>query len=109
MNITELLSYLGLSSYYRRFIPNFTGITKPVYCLTENVNLKVYICRNTDFWLNPLILDTDDSNTSTGSVSSKVHDNKESVTCYGSRMLAKCERNLLCHKKGSNLFLWCTF
>ncbi|MCG7878904.1 MAG: RNA-directed DNA polymerase, partial [Candidatus Thiodiazotropha endolucinida] len=35
INITEVRSYLGLCSYYRRFIPKFAEIAKPLHRLTE--------------------------------------------------------------------------
>ena len=34
-NVQELQKFLGLASYYRRFIRNFAEITKPLYRLTE--------------------------------------------------------------------------
>ena len=33
-NLTSLRSFLGLASYYRRFIPNFSTVASPLYALT---------------------------------------------------------------------------
>ena len=33
--LSELCSFLGLSTYYRRFIPNFASIARPLYQLME--------------------------------------------------------------------------
>ena len=34
-NSTEVKSFLGLASYYRRFIPDFSIVAQPLYKLTE--------------------------------------------------------------------------
>ena len=34
-NLTSLRSFLGLASYYRRFIPNFSTVASPLYVLTR--------------------------------------------------------------------------
>ena len=34
-NLTSLSSFLGLASYYRRFIPNFSTVASPLYALTQ--------------------------------------------------------------------------
>lgn len=37
-NISELLSFLGICGYYRKFVKNFVGIAKPLYKMTEKNN-----------------------------------------------------------------------
>ena len=40
-NLTDVRSFVGLCSYYRRFIPDFATIAKPLLVLTEkNVPFK---------------------------------------------------------------------
>ena len=34
-DITQIWQFLGLASYYRRFIPNFAKIVSPLYALTK--------------------------------------------------------------------------
>jgi hypothetical protein len=34
-SVTQIVSFLGLVRYYRRFIPNFSKITKPITKLLE--------------------------------------------------------------------------
>ena len=35
VSVTEVRSFLGLCSYFRRFIPKFAEIAKPLHRLTE--------------------------------------------------------------------------
>ena len=117
VNVTEVQSFLGLCSYYRRFIPKFADIAKPLHRLTEKGQkfvwnseceqafgtLKKYlteapILAYPDF-SKPFILDTDASDTSIGAVLSQVHDGKERVVCYGSISLTKSERKYCVTRK----------
>ena len=110
-NQTDIRSFVGLCSYYRRFIPDFATVAKPLITLTEkNVTFKwgqeqerawttlkqklttapilAYPDRDATF-----VLDTDASNFGIGAVLSQVSkDGREKVVAYGSRVLSKAER-----------------
>ena len=109
-NVRELRSFLGLASYYRRFIKNFATIAAPLHRLTEK-NKPFYwneSCQEAFLDLkrqltNPpilayprfeekFILDTDASDAGIGSVLSQFQDGNERVIGYGSRTLTKPER-----------------
>ena len=109
-NIPELQKFLGLASYYRRFIRNFAEIAKPLYRLTERGRkynwtaecdtafavLKLRLCSTPvlafpDFSL-PFILDTDASQSGIGAVLSQEQGGEEKVIAYASRTLTKAER-----------------
>lgn len=109
-NVTEVRSFLGLCSYYRRFIKDFSSIPKCFHTFTEKgadfkwtsdcqsafdtLKLRLTnapILGHPDF-NHPFILDTDASNVSKGAVLSQNIDGTERVVAYASRTLTKCER-----------------
>ena len=106
----ELQRFLGLASYYRKFIRNFASIARPLHRLTEKgrpfkwtsecdsafCKLKqslttAPILVYPDF-SRPFILDTDASNDGIGAVLSQEYDGSERVVAYASRTLNKSER-----------------
>ena len=108
---TELRSFLGTASYYRRFVQNFGTIARPLHKLTEKnrpflwttecqvafetlrkklveAPVLAYPSSEEDF-----ILDTDASATGIGAVLSQMQDGVERPIAYASRVLSKSERN----------------
>ena len=110
-NKTEVRSFLGLCSYYRRFVRNFAAVAKALYELTEkdkefywtsdcqssfenlkelltSVPILAYPTRDGKF-----ILDTDASGAGIGAVLSQEQNGQEKVIAYYSRVLNRSERN----------------
>ena len=110
-NSTEVKSFLGLASCYRRFIPDFSTIAKPLYKLTEakaefawteqcqlafdslrgsltSGRVLAYRAREGEF-----VLDTDASDHGIGVVLSQFQDGVEKPIGFASRTLSKSERN----------------
>ena len=110
-NAKELRSFLGLASYYRRFIPKFAEIAAPLYRLQEKESRFSWTepCQTAFDTLKQklttapvlafptrdgmFVLDTDASNIAIGAVLSQLQGGVEKVIAYGSRTLSKSERN----------------
>ena len=116
--IGRVRSFLGLSSYYRRFVRGFADIAKPLYTLTERSNqpfqwtseseqafqmLKEVLMRAPVLAYptreDPFVLDTDASNKGIGAVLSQIQDGQERVVAYYSRVLHKAERRYCVTRK----------
>ena len=113
----ELRSFLGLASYYRRFIHKFAEIAAPLHrmqdknskfqwseqCQEAFQSLKQKLSSAPVLaFPNPkdtFILDTDASDVGIGSVLSQVQDGVERVISYGSRTLSKSEKNYCVTRK----------
>ncbi|PIK46153.1 Retrovirus-related Pol polyprotein from transposon [Apostichopus japonicus] len=117
MNVREVRSFIGLCSYYRRFIRGFSSIAKPLHRLTENgrefkwtneceesfkelkrrLTSAPVLCYPTKD--DPFVLDTDASDQGVGSVLSQIQDGNEVVIGYYSRTLSKQERRYCVTRK----------
>lgn len=107
----ELKSFLGTISYYRRFIPGFANIAKPLtkqlrgkskiidydtaefqdaFSKLKNTMASDLLLAYPDFE-QPFILTTDASNIAIGAVLSQLQDGKERPIAYLSRTLSKAE------------------
>ncbi|CAB5107645.1 unnamed protein product [Rhizophagus irregularis] len=110
--VTQVRSFLGLCSYYRRFIKNFAKIAKPLYHLVKKdvpfewterqqeafEELKIRLMEKPvlDYpnFEKEFILITDVSGEGLGAVlSQKNEENKEFVIAYASRSLIGAEKN----------------
>lgn len=109
--VTNVRSFLGLASYYRRYIKDFGTIANPLNRLTDKNRAFVWTkeCEEAFAKLkrclvtSPILaypaakgqfyLDTDASNTGIGAVLSQEQDGIERVIGYASRTLSKPERN----------------
>ena len=107
----EVQQFLGLASYYRRFVEKFAHVARPLHRLTERTAAfnwtdecqvafeelsqrltSAPVLAYPDF-SKPFILDTDASETGIGAVLSQVDtEGRERVVAYGNCLLMKPER-----------------
>ena len=110
-NVNQLRSFLGLASYYRRFIQGFATIASPLHrltdkgqqfdwdesCATAFHRLKTALTGAPVLAVpdaqRSFILDTDASNMGVGAVLSQQEADGERVVAYFSRALSRAERN----------------
>ena len=116
-NISELRSFLGLCTYYRRFVEGFATIAAPLHHLTrkgasyewseecqqafltlKKALVEAPVLQYPDPGL-PYILDTDASQEGVGAVLSQLRDGKEYVVAYHSAKFNKAERNYCVTRK----------
>lgn len=116
-NKTELRSFLGLATYYRKFVKHFSSIAQQLHKLTEAdvtfewsskceeafKTLKEKLTSSPILAYpeidKPYILDTDASNAGVGAVLSQVQDGQERVVAYFSKTLNRAERNYCTTRK----------
>lgn len=117
MTVQQLQQFLGLASYYRRFVKDFSQISSPLHRLTEQgrefkwtdecaqafSTLKQRLTHTPvlafpDF-TKPFTLDTDASDSGIGAVLSQTADGQERVIAYASRSLTKTERRYCVTRK----------
>ena len=117
-NATEVRQFVGLASYYRKFIPSFATICKPLHKLTEKNANFVWTdhCQNAFDTIKkllttapilaypllegqPFLLDCDASNGGVGAVLSQLQNGQEKVISYFSKCLSRSERQYCTTRK----------
>ena len=109
--VTEVKQFLGLCSYYRRFVKNFSLVAKPLSDLTSKDSALVWggACQKAFDELKAKLtspgitafpkdnglyyLDTDASDMGIGAVLSQEQDGIERVIAYASQSMNRAERN----------------
>ena len=110
-NAKEVRSFLGLCSYYRRFVEGFANLARPLYRLTDKGKKFEWLpdCENAFKTLknalisapilgypvpnDKFVLDTDASDDATGAVLSQVQNGREVVIAYLGKSLNIHEQN----------------
>lgn len=109
-NVKEVRRIIGLASWYRRFVPNFSTIIAPMTSLLKKhskftwdescdealekiknhlISAPILTCPDFD---SPFVVQTDASDYGLGAVLTQVQNGEEKVICYLSRSLTKAER-----------------
>ncbi len=114
---TEVKSILGLASFYRRFIPHFSDISRPLSNLTKKAVKFVWTqtCQRAFDLLKdrlmsspvltqfdeslPVILYTDSSNYAVGALLCQIQNGVERVIAYASRLMNPSEQNFTTSEK----------
>ena len=116
--VTEVRQFVGLASYYRKFIPNFATVCKPLHKLTEKNCSFVWtdICQKAFDAIKqlltsapilsypllqgqPFLLDCDASNVGVGAILSQLQNGEEKVISYFSKCLSRSERQYCTTRK----------
>ena len=111
-NSKEVKQFMGLSNYYRRFIPAYAQIAEPLHRLLKKNSKSFHWTAECEASFNtlksklttspvlayprftdPFIVSTDASDKAIGGVLSQVQNGHERVIAYWSRQLQKAERN----------------
>jgi hypothetical protein len=116
MNATAVRAFLGLASYYRRFVPGFAGLAKPLHELTSpksffswteahesafaNLKQKLSmppVLTYPDF-AKEFVVETDASSWAVGAILSQRDENGRLHPCqFASRTLSPAEKNYSTH------------
>ena len=109
--VTHIRQFLGMASYYRRFVKDFSQIVRPMVQLTKKSVDFIWsdVCKKSFEEIKSIlisapvmsyprdegeyILDTDACDVSIGAVLSQVQEGQEKVISYGSRTLNRAETN----------------
>jgi hypothetical protein len=125
-NVRDIRAFVGLASFYRRLVPNFAAIAKPLTELTQKDRPFVWgRCQQKAFeemkdklcttpvlaypnFDPPFILTTDVSKVAVAAILSQVQDGEEKPFAYGSRQLNKAEQAYSASEAEMLALVWAT-
>lgn len=128
-NVTEVKRFLGLCSWYRRFISNFSTLVAPLSDLTKGKKKKQPISWSSEAeasflkikealvsapilsqpdFSKPFTIQSDASDTGLGGILTQFLDGEERVIAYASRSLSRAERNYSVTQRECLGVLFCT-
>ncbi|UYV82368.1 hypothetical protein LAZ67_21001831, partial [Cordylochernes scorpioides] len=123
-SLKEVRSFLGLSSYYRRFIPNYAHIAQPLNALLKKDSVFSWNIEERHAFealksalisepvlghfdhSSPTEIHTDASNYGIGAVLAQIQKGKERAIAYASRTLNKAERNYSTTERECLAIIW---
>lgn len=123
-NVTEVRAFLGLASYYRRFVKNFARVAQPLSFLTnkgvpfvwsEECAQAFNVLKHTlitpplmafPIFSQPFFLHTDASNAAVGAVLTQRLNGLEQVIAYASHSLSKTERRWSTYDRELYAIVW---
>lgn len=125
-SVRGLREFLGLASYFRRFIPKFADVARPLHRLLESSSkfqwseeceaaflglkerlISAPVLRYPDFQ-KPFTLTTDASDVGLGAVLTQQENGKEHVVAYASRSLTKVEKRYSVTERECLALVWAT-
>ncbi|UYV68419.1 hypothetical protein LAZ67_5004277, partial [Cordylochernes scorpioides] len=123
-SLKEVRSFLGLSSYYRRFIPNYAHMAQPLNALLKKDSVFSWNIEERHAFealksalisepvlghfdhSSPTEIHTDASNYGIGAVLVQIQKGKERAIAYASRTLDKAERNYSTTERECLAVIW---
>lgn len=123
-SVKDLQSFLGLATYYRRFVKDFAQLASPLHALTQKGRQWAWTedCNNAFFELKKklvsspvlalpdfslaFVLDTDASGDGVGAVLSQGVGGKERVVAYASRALSRTEKKYCATRREMLAVVW---
>lgn len=123
-NVKSLRSFLGLASWYRRFIDQFARLTTPLTCLLKKSTKWSWTESQEEAFLGlkqkltttpilacpdfgkPFVLQVDASDDGLGAALTQKKDGKENVIGYASRLLSDSERKFTVTEKECLALVW---
>lgn len=124
LNVKQVQSFIGLCSYYRKFIPDFALLARPLTNLTRKNNPFIWtqieqrsfealksvlvsppVLGHPNYEL-PMEIHCDASGHGLGAILLQRHDGKERVLSYASRLLSAAETNYSVSEKECLALVW---